>query len=162
MFRKMVFSRRCCDAALLSWAWVNICPAMERDEFLLVCTAFALPIRLSVSQPMSCLTFTLSIISSHPISLLTGVKPQQSKWNLEILLKGTLLNTKTHYSLKNSLKRSQHSFKADVVIKHFSWWMCFSMKYGNKMPVNIYLKCKQGCMWKITCKSMATANKETI
>ena len=60
-----------CDGALLSWRWLNTCLLMGRSESipcfaLLVCTAFALPIKLSLSQLTSFLTFTLPILSSIP------------------------------------------------------------------------------------------------
>ena len=60
-----------CDGALLSWRWLNPCLPMGRGELipwlaLLVCEAFALPIKLSLSQPMSFLIFTLLILSPIP------------------------------------------------------------------------------------------------
>ena len=60
------------DGALLSWRWLNTCLPMRRSEWipcfaLLACTAFALPIKLSLSQPMSFLTFTLPILFPIPL-----------------------------------------------------------------------------------------------
>lgn len=46
-----------CDGALLSWRWLNTCFA------LLACEALALPIQVSLSQPMIYLHFTLLIVS---------------------------------------------------------------------------------------------------
>ena len=51
------------DGALLSWGWLNTCLPMGSGEWipcfaLLACMSFALPIKLSLSQPMSFLTFT--------------------------------------------------------------------------------------------------------
>jgi len=56
------------DTVLLSWRWLNTCLLMGSSErinclALLSCAAFALLIKLSVSQSMSFLTFTLSILS---------------------------------------------------------------------------------------------------
>ena len=56
------------DGALLSWRWLNTCLLMGSGKLipclaLLACTAFALPIKLSLSQPMNFLTFTLPILS---------------------------------------------------------------------------------------------------
>ena len=56
------------DGALLSWRWLNACLPMGSGEWiprfaLLVHAAFALPVKLSFSQPMSSLTFTLPILS---------------------------------------------------------------------------------------------------
>jgi len=58
--------------ALLSWRWLNTCLPMGSSELipcfsLLLCVAFALPINLSLSQPTSFLTFTLSIFSFIPL-----------------------------------------------------------------------------------------------
>lgn len=52
--------------ALLSWGWLNTCLHMGWSEqipcfALLACSAFAFPIKPSLSQPKSFLTFTLSI-----------------------------------------------------------------------------------------------------
>ena len=60
------------DGALLSWRWLNTCLPMGKSELipcfaLLVHVAFALPIELSLSQPMSFLTFTLPILSPIPL-----------------------------------------------------------------------------------------------
>ena len=60
------------DGALLSWGRLNTCLLMGSGEWipcfaLLACTAFALPIKLSLSQSMSFLTFfTLPILSPIP------------------------------------------------------------------------------------------------
>jgi len=57
--------------ALLSWRWLNSCLLIASSErisgfALLACMAFALPTKLSLSQPMSFLTFTLPVLSpSH-------------------------------------------------------------------------------------------------
>ena len=58
--------------ALLSWRWLNTCLMMESTEWipyfaLLAQAAFALPINLSWSQPMSFLNFTLLILSPIPL-----------------------------------------------------------------------------------------------
>jgi len=56
---------------LLSWRGLNICLPMGSSEqvpcfSLLVCAAFVIPIKLSLYQPLSFLTFTLPILSpSH-------------------------------------------------------------------------------------------------
>jgi len=60
------------DGALLSWSWLNTCLLMGSSELiswfaLLACVAFALPIKQSVSQPTSFLTFTLPIIFPIPL-----------------------------------------------------------------------------------------------
>ena len=67
------------DGALLSWRWLNTCLPMGSAELipwftLLACVAFALPIKLSLSQPTSLLPFTLLILS--PIPLWEGVSEQ--------------------------------------------------------------------------------------
>ena len=59
------------DGALLSWRWLNTCLPMRSSEWipyfaLLACVAFALPIKRSLSQCMSFLTFTLPVLSSIP------------------------------------------------------------------------------------------------
>ena len=66
------------DGALLSWRWLNTCLPTGSSEWipcfaLLVRTAFALPIKLSLSQPMSFLTFTLLILSPIPLGEREGV-----------------------------------------------------------------------------------------
>ena len=58
------------DGALRCWRWLNTCLLMGSSELfpcfdLLACTAFALPTKLSLSQPTSFLTFTLWF-SPHP------------------------------------------------------------------------------------------------
>ena len=58
--------------ALLSWRWLNTCLLMGSCELipcfaLLACVAFALPIKLSLSQPTSFCTFTLLILSPIPL-----------------------------------------------------------------------------------------------
>ena len=84
------------DGALLSWRWLNICLPLGSSEWipcfaLHVHTAFALPIKLSLSQPMSFCTFTLPI-SPHPTGggvpewlcraeLLAGIKPWQNQFH---------------------------------------------------------------------------------
>ena len=79
------------DGALLSWRWLNTCLPMGSSELipcfaLPLCAAFALPIKLSLSQTMSYLTLTLLILSPVPPGgsewlrrawLLTGAKPRQ-------------------------------------------------------------------------------------
>ena len=57
-----------CDGALLSWTWLNTCLLMGSSEWipcfdLLACLAFGLPIKLSLFQPTSFLTFTLPVLS---------------------------------------------------------------------------------------------------
>ena len=59
------------DGALLSWRWLNTRLPMGSGEripyfALLACVAFALLIKLSLSQPTNFLTFTLSILSPIP------------------------------------------------------------------------------------------------
>ena len=60
------------DGALLSWRWLNACLPMGSSERIpcfvsLACTAFALPIRLSLSQSMRWfLIFTLLTLSPIP------------------------------------------------------------------------------------------------
>jgi len=51
------------DGAMLSWKWLNYLGSSELIPYsaFLVHTAFALPIKLSLSQPMSFFTFTLPI-----------------------------------------------------------------------------------------------------
>jgi len=61
-----------CDGALLSWGWLNIRLPVGSGEripsfALLVGVAFALPIKPSLSQPMSFLTFALLILSPIPL-----------------------------------------------------------------------------------------------
>ena len=61
-----------CDGALLSRRWLNTCLPMGSGEWipcfaLLACAAFALPIKLSLSQPTSFLTCTLPILSPIPL-----------------------------------------------------------------------------------------------
>ena len=73
-FRVMVFvfpSNRYVWWSLASWRWLNTCLPMGSSEWipyfaLLACTAFALPIKLFLSQPTSFLTFTLLILSPIP------------------------------------------------------------------------------------------------
>ena len=53
-----------CGGALLSWRWLNCCLPMRSGEWipsfsLLMWVAFVLPIKVSLSQPRSFLTFTL-------------------------------------------------------------------------------------------------------
>ena len=60
------------DGALLSWTWLNTCLLMGSNEWipcfaLLACMAFALAIKLSLSQPTSFLTYTLLILSLIPL-----------------------------------------------------------------------------------------------
>jgi len=57
------------DGAVISWRWLNTCLLMGSRELiphfvLLACVALALPTKLSLSQPMSFLTFTLLILSN--------------------------------------------------------------------------------------------------
>lgn len=56
---------------LLSWAWLNACPAMgSRDSFLALLSLqahFAFPVKLPLSQPMRFLAFTLPIPSPIPL-----------------------------------------------------------------------------------------------
>ena len=59
------------DGALLSWRWLNTCLPMGNSGWipcfvLIVYVAFALPIKLPLSEPMSFLTFTLLILSLIP------------------------------------------------------------------------------------------------
>ena len=77
--------------ALLSWRWLNTHLRMRRSELipcfaLLVPASFALPTKLSLSQPRSFLTFTLPSLSPTPLGeserlcrakLLTGIKSQE-------------------------------------------------------------------------------------
>jgi len=56
------------DGALLSWGWLNTCLPTRSSEWipcfaLLACAAFALPIKLSLSQPSNFHTLTLLILS---------------------------------------------------------------------------------------------------
>jgi len=51
------------DEVLLSWRWLNVCLLMGSSELILYFN-FALPIKLSLSQHMSFLTFTLHILFS--------------------------------------------------------------------------------------------------
>lgn len=60
-----------CDEMLLSWGWLNTCLCMVSGELIpcfsmLVCAAFALLIKLFLSQPMSSLIFALLIHSPIP------------------------------------------------------------------------------------------------
>ena len=60
------------DGALLSWRWLNTCLPMGSGEWIpcfasLVCVTFAVPIKLSLSQPTSFLIFTLPIFSPIPL-----------------------------------------------------------------------------------------------
>ena len=60
-----------CDGARLCWGWLSTCLPLARAEWipwvaLPACTALALPIKLSLSQPTSFLTFTLPISSPVP------------------------------------------------------------------------------------------------
>ena len=60
------------DGALLSWGWLNTClPMGSREWFacfaLVACVAFALPVKLSLSQPVNFLTLTLPILSPIPL-----------------------------------------------------------------------------------------------
>ena len=69
------------DGALLSWRWLNSCLTMGSGEWipcfaLLVCAAFALPVKLSLSQPTNFLTFTLLILSPIPL----GASEQAAVW----------------------------------------------------------------------------------
>ena len=55
------------DGVLLSWIWLNTCLPMRSSELipcfdLFACLDFALPIKLSLSQSTSFLTFTLPIL----------------------------------------------------------------------------------------------------
>jgi len=59
------------DGALLSWRWLNTCLLVGSREriphfALLVCTASALPIEPSLSQPTGFLTFNLLFLSPIP------------------------------------------------------------------------------------------------
>lgn len=78
------------DTALLSWKQLNTCLLMGSWKWipcldLLVCMAFTFLIKLSLSQPSSFLTFTLTILSppshcggSEQVSgCVAGFKPQQ-------------------------------------------------------------------------------------
>ena len=72
-----------CDGALLSWRWLNTCLPRGSSEWilcfaLLAWVAFALPIKLSLSQPMSFLTFTLPILSLTP----QGGSERAAVWGL--------------------------------------------------------------------------------
>lgn len=53
------------DKALLFWRWLNTCH--EFFFLLLIHRTFALPIKLSLSQPMSFLTFTLQFLLPFPL-----------------------------------------------------------------------------------------------
>lgn len=59
------------DGALFSWKWLYICLMKGGSEqipyfILIALTIFALPIKLSLSQPTSFITFTFLILSpSH-------------------------------------------------------------------------------------------------
>ena len=69
------------DGALLSWRWLNTCLLMGSSELipylaLLVCAAFALHIKLSLSQPVNFLTFALLILSS----ILRGGSERAAVW----------------------------------------------------------------------------------
>jgi len=60
------------DGVLLTWRWLNTCLPNGRSEqilcfALLLCAAFALCIKLSLSQPMNFLIFTLLVLSSIPL-----------------------------------------------------------------------------------------------
>ena len=71
------------DAALLSWRWLNTCLPIGSGESipyfaLLTCAAFALLIKLSLSQPTSFFTFTLLILSPIP----PGGSEQAAVWGL--------------------------------------------------------------------------------
>jgi len=60
------------DGAPLSWRWLNTSLLMESGELipcfaLLVCAAFGLLVKLSLSQPMSFLSFMLLILSCIPL-----------------------------------------------------------------------------------------------
>ena len=60
------------DGALLPWGWWNICLLMVNSELipcfaLLVCAAFAVPLKLSLSQTMSFLPSTLPVLSPIPL-----------------------------------------------------------------------------------------------
>ena len=65
------------DAAPLSWKRLDTCLPMgsrERmpDLALHACAAFALPIKLCVSQPSTVLTFTLPILFPIPLGGASG------------------------------------------------------------------------------------------
>ena len=60
-----------CDGALPSWRWLNTCLQKGSSEWiphfvLLACAAFDLPVKLSLTQPMSFSTFTLPNLSPIP------------------------------------------------------------------------------------------------
>jgi len=60
-----------CDGTLLSWRWLNTyLPMGSRERIpcfaLLMCMAFVLPIKLSLSQPTSFPTFTLPFLPPIP------------------------------------------------------------------------------------------------
>jgi len=57
---------------VLFWRWLNTCLLMGSGEQIpcyafLAHTAFALPIKMSLSQTVSFLTFTLPIVSPNPL-----------------------------------------------------------------------------------------------
>ena len=63
-----VFSSHC----YLLLGWLNTCPPVGSGEgilcfVLLVCAAFAFPIKLSLSQATIFLTFTLPVLSPIPL-----------------------------------------------------------------------------------------------
>jgi len=63
-----------CDGALLSWKWLNTCLLMGNTGLilyfaLLAHAAFALPVKLSLSQLISFLTFTLPILFLIPLGM---------------------------------------------------------------------------------------------
>ena len=69
------------NGALLSWRWLNTCLLMGSSEWspycvLLACTAFALHIKLSLSQPMRFHAFALLILSS----ILRGGSERAAVW----------------------------------------------------------------------------------
>jgi len=61
-----------CDGALLSWRWLDTGLLMGSSEWIscfawLACEAFALPIKVSLSQSTTFLTFTLLTLSHFPL-----------------------------------------------------------------------------------------------
>jgi len=87
----------CCAWGLLSWRLLNTCLSMGRSEWipsfaLLACVAFALPVKLTLSQPMSFLFWFSSPshcrgVNEGPCgaSLPGGVKTQKNQ-NFVLLL----------------------------------------------------------------------------
>jgi len=71
------------DEALFSWRRMNTCLPIGSTEWipnlsLLACTAFALPVKLSLSQSTNFLTFTLLLLSPLP----PGGSEQATAWYL--------------------------------------------------------------------------------